>query len=439
LEGLLSTGDGSLCCSTGAWKDRLDSINGCAISYDTIGNPEVYRNGTVDSWDDPVTYYMDWENGRQLTYLEVWGDWQQRITYDYDADGIRTYKNVEGITHSYVTQNGKVVRETIGSGTTAKVLDFIYDESGKPFALKYTNGTAEPVIYYYVLNLQGDVVKLITESGTEAASYTYTAWGEILTSSGTMASINPLRYRGYYYDTETGFYYLQSRYYDPVLHRFINADAAEYSAMSAYDLNGTNLFAYCLNDPTNRTDEAGNWSWKSVLKVVAAAAVVVAVTAVCVATAGTAAVALGASSTVVTAVATGTTVGGLVAGGSEIASQIAEKGADNINLLDVGAKTLIGSGYGASRALAITGNPLGRLGVIATNSINTLYDGIRDKKPFSDVVLDTLKTASVSAVFQFCGAAKGAQPYNDKASLQTAFIAAGKAIWHYVKNYFNEK
>jgi len=193
LEGLLSTGDGSLCCSTGAWKDRLDSINGCAISYDTIGNPEVYRNGTVDSWDDPVTYYMDWENGRQLTYLEVWGDWQQRITYDYDADGIRTYKNVEGITHSYVTQNGKVVRETIGSGTTAKVLDFIYDESGKPFALKYTNGTAEPVIYYYVLNLQGDVVKLITESGTEAASYTYTAWGEILTSSGTMASINPLR------------------------------------------------------------------------------------------------------------------------------------------------------------------------------------------------------------------------------------------------------
>jgi len=95
--------------------------------------------------------------------------------------------------HHYVTQNGKVVRETIGNGSTAQVLDFIYDESGKPFALKYTNGTAEPVIYYYVLNLQGDVVKLITESGTEAASYTYTAWGEILTSSGTMASINPLR------------------------------------------------------------------------------------------------------------------------------------------------------------------------------------------------------------------------------------------------------
>ena len=136
----------------------------------------------------------------------------------------------------------KVVRETITNGTTTRVLDFIYDASGKPFALKYKNGTAAVQTYYYVLNLQGDVIALMTVDRTIVAEYTYNAWGEILSATGTKASVNPLRYRGYYYDAETGFYYLQSRYYDPTLHRFINADAAEYSTMSAYSTNDTNLF-----------------------------------------------------------------------------------------------------------------------------------------------------------------------------------------------------
>ena len=123
---------------------------------------------------------------------------------------------------AYITQNGKVVRETVRTNdTVTAVMDFIYDESGTPFALKYsTNGGSSFTTYYYVVNLQGDVVKLVTASGTAYATYTYNAWGEVLTATGSMASINPLRYRGYYYDFETGFYYLQSRYYDPVTHRF---------------------------------------------------------------------------------------------------------------------------------------------------------------------------------------------------------------------------
>ena len=96
----------------------------------------------------------------------------------------RTSKTVENVVHEYVTQSGKVVRETIGTGTTAKVLDFIYDESGRPFALKYSaDGGSTFTKYYYVLNLQGDVVKLVeqTRSGkvytlTTVASYTYNAW-----------------------------------------------------------------------------------------------------------------------------------------------------------------------------------------------------------------------------------------------------------------------
>ena len=164
--------------------------------------------------------------------------------------------STQTVQHDYITQNGKVVRETVRTnGTVTAVMDFIYDESGTPFALKYsTNGGSSFTTYYYVVNLQGDVVKLVNASGTAYATYTYNAWGEVLTATGTMASINPLRYRGYYYDSETGFYYLQSRYYDPVTHRFINADAF---ASTGQGFTGTNMFAYCGNNPVLNIDPSG--------------------------------------------------------------------------------------------------------------------------------------------------------------------------------------
>ena len=132
------------------------------------------------------------------------------------------------------------------------------------------NGGTTFGTYYYVLNLQGDVVKLITSGGTVIANYEYNAWGELLsvtnasgtaiTSSTHIANLDPLRYRGYYYDTETGFYYLQSRYYDPVTHRFINADSY---ASTGQGIVGTNMFAYCLNNPVNMTDPSGTSSSSS--------------------------------------------------------------------------------------------------------------------------------------------------------------------------------
>ena len=164
------------------------------------------------------------------------------------------------VTHEYLTLNGKVARETIKTNNSlTAVLDFVYDEAGKPFALKYsTNGTSFQT-YYYVLNLQGDVVKLIHYiPGFEyesVATYEYDAWGNILSSSGSLAEINPLRYRGYYYDSETGFYYLQSRYYDPVNRRFINADSY---ASTGQGFIGTNMFAYCNNSPILFVDHDGN-------------------------------------------------------------------------------------------------------------------------------------------------------------------------------------
>ena len=123
-------------------------------------------------------------------------------------------------------------------------------------------------MFYYILNLQGDVVKIIAENGMVMADYSYNAWGEVLsvtnasgaaiTASGHLANLNPIRYRGYYYDVETGFYYLQSRYYDPVMHRFINADSYQSTGQGFV---GTNTFVYCLNNPTMRIDSAGMASW----------------------------------------------------------------------------------------------------------------------------------------------------------------------------------
>ena len=167
--------------------------------------------------------------------------------------------------HSYVYAGGRLMRETISvDGTVTTVMDFIYDESGRPFALKYsTNGTSFTT-YYYVLNLQGDVVGLINSSGSYVAKYTYDAWGNLLsvtnasgtaiTSSTHIANRNPLRYRGYYYDTETGFYYIKSRYYDPAQHRYLNADT-----VFDYDVGfpGYNLYAYCGNSPVFRIDVNG--------------------------------------------------------------------------------------------------------------------------------------------------------------------------------------
>ena len=166
--------------------------------------------------------------------------------------------STQTVTHEYMTLSGKVARETVKeNGTVTDVMDFVYDESGRPFAMIHQAGSAgiSLTTYYYVLNLQGDVVKLVNASGTVVASYEYDAWGNILSKSGAMADKNPLRYRGYYYDAETGYYYLQSRYYDPTVRRFINADSY---ASTGQGFVGTNMFTYCNNNPVIYADTTGH-------------------------------------------------------------------------------------------------------------------------------------------------------------------------------------
>ena len=171
-----------------------------------------------------------------------------------------TLASTETVTHEYLTQNGKVARETIrqdvgGTVLSTKTLDFFYDDSGRPFAFNYSVDGGIASTYYYILNLQGDVVQIIDANGVMQAEYVYSPWGEIISAEGDLAEINPLRYRGYYYDSETGFYYLQSRYYDPENHRFINADT---ESSTGQGFIGTNAFVYVLNNPVALADSGGD-------------------------------------------------------------------------------------------------------------------------------------------------------------------------------------
>ena len=169
------------------------------------------------------------------------------------------------VIHNYTYASGKLLQKTMASGAAVETLDFSYDESGAPYHLRYTNGAGSTWSYQYLCNLQGDVIGLLNSTGDLVARYVYDAWGrpisitdgkgkDVSGDPSHIANRNPLRYRGYYYDRETGFYYLQSRYYDPVLCRFINAD--DY-ASTGQGFLGHNMFAYCNNSPCSYQDPDG--------------------------------------------------------------------------------------------------------------------------------------------------------------------------------------
>ena len=190
--------------------------------------------------------------------------------------------------------------------------------------------------------------------------YNYDAWGNHkvvdangneITDSTHIGNLNPFRYRGYYYDTETGLYFLKTRYYDPEVGRFLNMDSVRYADPES--INGISLYSYCGNNPVMGYDPDGTWSWTGFFNVVAAVAVVVAVTAAVALTAGAAAFAVGASTAVITTVTAGAVVGGAVIGGLEIANQIEENGIEDIDVGRVATQTFMGSVTGAGIGFGI--------------------------------------------------------------------------------------
>ena len=234
------------------WKELMTSYGGISITYDANGNPTSYYNGQ--------SYYFNWQKGRQLVNSYNSSTY---ITYAYDVTGKRISKDVGGTTH-YYTYDGSLL---LCDKWSNKYIEYFYDAEGNPYALNYYNGSTA-IKYYFVRNAAGDVLELRTVAGGLTARYIYDAWGKLLsvrdssgneiTSSTNIANLNALRYRGYFYDTETKFYYLESRYYDPQTQRFLNSDRIEVLGVGG-DILSYNGYAYCENNPANRADHDGNF------------------------------------------------------------------------------------------------------------------------------------------------------------------------------------
>jgi len=273
------------------WGDLLTNYNGTAITYDAIGNPLKWHNASVLEWV-----------GRQLNLI---GYSDGSVTnFVYNADGIRTekwYFNAGGSRTGIVkyTLDGSTIVAENRNGTN---IYYTYDDKGAIMGMIYGGHS-----YLFSKNLQGDVIGIYNEDGNLVAKYEYSAYGEITAitdASGNdvsgntshIANINPFRYRGYYYDTETGFYYLQSRYYDPVVGRFLNADAIEY--LGTGEFVSYNLFAYCGNNPVMGYDPLGTFNFwkiaKGVGRIVTGIVAVAVGAAVCVAGAPAAMIAVAA-------------------------------------------------------------------------------------------------------------------------------------------------
>ena len=196
------------------------------------------------------TWHYVWEHGIELAAMT---SGNREWNFSYDAGGMRTKRTNGEKTYTYVYDGGLLSQMTVDGNT----LRFTYDANGAPLTLIY-NGTT----YFYVTNLQGDVISIRDSSGTALVSYTYDAWGNASTACNTdvawipylLAEWNPLRYRGYVYDIETNLYYLQSRYYNPAWGRFLNADALVSTGQGPL---GNNMFAYCNNNPVMYVDPHG--------------------------------------------------------------------------------------------------------------------------------------------------------------------------------------
>ena len=239
------------------WGDLLTSYRGRKIAYEgqrydmatnsvtgtqISGNPVNYCGSDAKRWE------MTWKNGKYLAEIKSGA---RIATYEYDKNGLRTSKTYNDTRYDYAYAGDKLVWQ----GWEGNEMYFFYDNTGAPIAFWYFPDGGSRVTGYYFTNQQGDVVRIEDPDGNVLASYSYDAWGKAYKSSGSMRNINPLRFRGYYYDTETGFYYLQSRYYDPVVSRFINADSY---ASTGQGFLGYNMFAYCGNDPVSRVDASGS-------------------------------------------------------------------------------------------------------------------------------------------------------------------------------------
>ena len=246
-----------LICAIPAYTTSY-SYDGQTLTTDAIGN--LTNDGT---WS------YTWQHGRQLAQMsKANGSGTENVNYTYDAAGHRIAKEHEMVVEvdGEVYRNGSTAKYTYLGDTLTDMqwvevdgsvssFHFTYDATG-PMSMTFCGAE-----YFYLKNAQGDVTGLVGDSsGTQVVAYTYDAWGKLLSTTGGMANTlgkhNPIRYHGYIYDTESGLYYLGSRYYNPETGRFINADGY---ASTGQGILGDNTFAYCQNNPIKYGDTEGTF------------------------------------------------------------------------------------------------------------------------------------------------------------------------------------
>ena len=215
----------------------------------------------------------------------------------------------------YYWSDGVLLAERTGEDYT----QYLYDASGIIGMIH--NG----VYYYFAKNIFGDIFRVYHISGANVANFRYDSYGNIISQTGAMADKVHFRYRGYYYDTETGFYYLQTRYYDPSICRFISADQPELASTLSSVPGQLNMYAYCNNNPIMYTDETGEG--------------------------------------ILTAILLGALIGAVISGGFAVADEVATNGwdAENWDWKQIGLSTLGGGIAGGVSAIPL-GGWLGALG-----------------------------------------------------------------------------
>ena len=266
------------------WPDQLTAFNGNRIEYDAMGNPVYYRG-----------YTLTWERGRLLTRMtSAYRD----VQFSYDAAGRLAVRQVTDLVtgsleaSSFLHHGNQLIAQIDVSGTMRqqtfeRMLVFTYDQSGQAVGFTYNTLDARMNIisstpYFYLFNLQGDVVAIVDEDGEIVVEYTYDAWGNLLSYDGELASVNPIRYRGKFYETATGFYWMQTRFYCPQWSRFINADSL---FVAGCYLTATNMYAYANGNPVMMVDPSGEsavWNFfrRNWLPITIGAAVLVGIAAI---------------------------------------------------------------------------------------------------------------------------------------------------------------
>ena len=351
----------------------LTSFNGQSIAYDGIGNPKTW-NGSA----------LTWQGRRLMSY--------GANTYTYNADGIRTSKTVNGVEHIYHLSGTQILSEEWTEGNVQHILIFVYDASGQPIGMSHYENGEQRGTYVFVKNIQGDVIGIYDEEGTCLVTYTYDAWGNVTVSysnggASTAAKYNPLRYRGYYYDTETGLYYVSSRYYDPEIGRFINADTTDILTATPMGLTDKNLFAYCDNNPVMRADHGGDF-WHIVVGAAVGALIGGVVKAVSNAIEGKSltdglATAMLAGAASGALASTGVGIVGMVAGNAAIS--MAENAADQVienkgfNNFDVGDMLIDGAIGGVSGALGGAGKGTKHLTNLGKQTVKRTFNATTNK------------------------------------------------------------